>query len=164
MQARGGGQTSNQDDAGADRPTALPAGGRLLAIDIGDKRIGIAVTDPTQMVAQPLATLSRRAGQRFPMNQLREHLVAQTPVGVVIGLPLTQEGQDDARTQEARVVGRLIHEKTRLPIALVDERHSTATALSAIKDLGGRTRQRKGDVDQLAATVILQRFLEQRSR
>ena len=54
----------------------LPTEGRLLAVDVGEKRIGLAVSDPSQILAQPLATLTRRAGRRFPMRQLREHLDA----------------------------------------------------------------------------------------
>ena len=145
-----------------DGPPMLPLSGRLLAIDIGDKRIGLALTDPTQTVAQPLTTLTRRAGKRFPMKRLRDHLEVHRPVGVVVGLPLTEGGKNDGRTDEAQEVGALIAEKTGLPVAFLDERYSTARALRAIRELGGKTRRRKGDVDQLAAAVILQQYLEQR--
>ena len=68
--------------------------GRLLAVDWGEKRIGLALSDESQTLAQPLATLTRRAGKRFPMQQLREHLDAHHPVGVIVGLPLTPEGHE----------------------------------------------------------------------
>ncbi|MEE8191987.1 MAG: Holliday junction resolvase RuvX [Gemmatimonadales bacterium] len=140
----------------------LPTEGRLLAVDVGEKRIGLAVSDPSQTLAQPLATLTRRAGRRFPLRQLREHLDAQQPVGVVVGLPLTPEGAEDERAAQARAVGDLITEKSGLPVQYWDERMSTARALGAIKEMGGSTRGRKGDVDRLAATVILQHFLDSR--
>ena len=85
--------------------TALPAEGRLLAIDIGDKRIGLALSDPTQMLAQPLGTLTRCGGKRFPLQQLRIHLEAHRPTGVVVGLPLESDGSEGDRAVEARRIG-----------------------------------------------------------
>lgn len=140
----------------------VPAEGRLLAIDLGDKRIGLAMSDPTQMLAQPLDTLTRRAGRRFPLKQLRAHLDAHGPVGIVFGLPLESDGTEGDRALEAREAARLIQDKTGLPITFLDERMTTARALRAVRDLGGGTRGRKGDVDQLAATTLLQSFLDGR--
>jgi putative Holliday junction resolvase len=134
----------------------------LLAVDVGQKRIGLALSDPSQTLAQPLATLTRRAGRRFPMRRLREHLDAHRPVGVVVGLPLTPDGAEDERAAEARTTGALIAAKTGLPVAYWDERMTTARALGAVRELGGGTRGRKEDVDQLAATVLLQHFLDGR--
>ncbi len=142
----------------------LPTEGRLLAVDVGEKRIGLALSDPSQVLAQPLATLTRRAGKRFPMQRLREHLDAHRPVGVVVGLPLTPEGKEEEAATVARTVGTAIGEKTGLPVCYWDERMSTARALDAVREMGGSTRGRKGDVDQLAATVVLQHFLESRRR
>ena len=68
----------------------LPLNGRLIAIDWGERRIGVAISDEMQTVARPLATLTRRDGKRFPMQQLRAHLDEQHPVGVVVGLPLDE--------------------------------------------------------------------------
>ncbi len=134
----------------------------MLAVDVGEKRIGLALSDPSQTLAQPLATLARRAGRRFPMQRLREQLDTHQPVGIVVGLPLAPDGSEDERAAGARAVGRLIAEKTGLPVCYWDERMTTARALGAIRDLGGNTRGRKGDVDQLAATVLLQHFLDSR--
>ncbi|MGD2136007.1 MAG: Holliday junction resolvase RuvX [Gemmatimonadales bacterium] len=141
---------------------ALPPHGRLLAVDVGAKRIGLALSDPDQMVAHPLATVTRRAGKRFPMRALRTHLERQRPVGVVVGLPLTPEGAEDARAAEAREVGSLIQARSGLPVAFQDERMTTARALSAVRDLGGGMRGKKDRVDQLAATTLLQSFLDGR--
>ena len=85
-------------------------------------------------------------------------------MGVVVGLPLTPEGAEDERAAAARAVGDLITEKSGLPVQYWDERMSTARVLGAIEEMGGSTRGREGDVDQLAATVILQQFLEGRRR
>jgi putative Holliday junction resolvase len=140
----------------------LPADGRLLAIDIGDKRIGLAMSDPGQRIAQPLDTLTRRAGKRFPLRQLRLHIDAHVPVGIVMGLPLESDGAEGNRATEVRDLADLIRGKSGLPVVLHDERMTTARALRAVRDLGGGTRGRKGDVDQLAATTLLQSFLDGR--
>jgi putative pre-16S rRNA nuclease len=140
----------------------LPSIGRIVAIDVGEKRIGVALSDPHQVVAHPLTTLTRRPGRRFPMARLREHLDRHHPVAVVVGLPLSPEGAEDERARAARSIGTLIHEKSGLPVAYWDERMTTARALSAVRDLGGGTRGRKSDIDRLAATTLLQSFLDAR--
>ncbi len=96
------------------------------------------------------------------MQQLKQHLYLHQPVAVIVGLPLTPEGIEDRAAQGARSAGCLIAEKTGLPVDYWDERMTTARALGAIKQLEGHTRGRKGDVDQLAATVLLQTFLDSR--
>lgn len=138
----------------------LPNSGRLLAIDWGEKRIGVAISDPEQRHAHPLTTLTRRQGRRFPLKQLKSHLDEQAPVGVVFGLPLEASGDEGPTARRVRDEGGLLGEKTGLPIIFLDERMTTARALSAIRDLGGSTVGRKGDVDQLAATVLLQTYLD----
>ncbi len=142
----------------------LPTAGRLLAVDWGEKRIGLAISDPEQRHAHPLGILSRRQGKRFPLKQLKQHLEEQAPVGVVFGLPLEASGEEGPNARRARGEGGLVSEKTGLPVAFIDERMTTARALGAVRDLGGSTRGRKGDVDQLAATVILQHFLDRHPR
>ena len=134
--------------------------GRILAIDVGDKRIGIAISDPTRMVAQPLTTLTRRVGKRFPMQQLKSVLDAYDTTTIVVGLPLTEDGDEGDRAREARSVGDIITTKTGLMVQYVDERMSTSQALRTVREMGGSTRGRKQDVDALAATVILQRYLD----
>lgn len=140
----------------------LPSTGRLLAVDVGEKRIGLAISDPDQTVAVPLATLSRRAGRRFPMARLRRLLDEHQPCGVLVGLPLAESGAEDPRAAPAREAGRLIADKSGLPVCFWDERMSTARALRAVRDMGGRTREDKGMVDQLAATTLLQGYLNSR--
>lgn len=141
---------------------SVPAEGRLLAIDLGDKRIGLALSDPAQTLAHPVGTLTRRAGKRFPLKQLREHLETHRPVGIVFGLPLESDGTEGPRAHEAREVGALIQARAELPVCFFDERMTTARALRAVRELGGKTRGRKGDVDRLAATTLLQTFLDGR--
>ena len=84
--------------------STIPFTGRILAIDPGTKRIGLAVSDPTQTLAQPLTTLTRREGKRFPLQNLKAHLDEHEPVGIVIGLPLASDGSEDERAAAARDV------------------------------------------------------------
>ena len=140
----------------------LPSPGRLIAVDWGDVRIGLALSDESQILASPLETLVRRPGKRFPMPRFLELVATHAPVGVVVGLPLTGEGTEEASAVAARELAALVGRRTGLPVALWDERMSTARALAAIREQGGRTRGRKKDVDALAAAVLLQHYLDAR--
>ncbi len=146
------------------RLSAIPSAGRILAIDLGDKRIGLALSDESQTVAHPLTTLIRRAGRRFPLKRLRSVIAEHQPVGILVGLPLESDGSEGGRAAEARSVGDLVTEKSGLPVEFFDERMTTARALRAVHEMGGGTRGRKQDVDPLAATTLLQTFLDSRRR
>lgn len=141
---------------------ALPSPGRLLGVDWGTKRIGLAISDPSQTVATPLGTLTRRAGRRFPMGQLRPYLETHQPVGVLVGLPLEVSGAEGAAARAARDTGALIATKTGLPVAYWDERMTTARVQRAQRETGGARRDTRGAADPLAATLVLQAFLDLR--
>ncbi len=140
----------------------IPLDGCIIGVDWGERRIGLAVSDPSQNIAQPLATISRRLGKRFPMKQLRKVVEQRRPVGFVVGLPLTAEGGEGGAAEAARQTGYLIKTKTSLPVVFRDERMTTARALTTVKEMGGRTKGRKGEIDQMAAALLLQAFLDSR--
>lgn len=79
--------------------------------------------------------------------------------GFVLGLPLDHNGDETARSTEVRVVGAELERRTGYPVSFVDERYTTAAALQTVREMGGTTRGRKGDVDALAATILLQHAL-----
>ena len=141
---------------------SLPFPGRLLAVDWGEVRLGLALSDETQTLASPLETLVRRAGKRFPLARFLDLVETHGPVGILVGLPLTGEGEEGASAEAARELARTLAERTALPLELWDERMSTARALAVIREQGGRTRGRKEEVDALAAAVLLQHFLDAR--
>jgi putative holliday junction resolvase len=141
----------------------IPTTGRILGIDWGEVRIGLALSDETQTLATPLETLVRRSGKRFPMTRLLELVALHSPVGFVVGLPLTLEGKEEASAAAARETGAAVASRTGLPVELWDERMSTARALGAIQEQRGSTRGRKAEVDALAAAVLLQHFLNARA-
>lgn len=132
---------------------------RLLAIDYGERRIGLAVSDPTGTIASPVGFIQRRLGKRPPIAELVRRATALDADGLVVGLPLDLEGEETPRSAEARLVAAELERRTGLPTRLVDERFTTAAALRAIREMGGSTRGRKGDVDALAATMLLQHAL-----
>jgi putative Holliday junction resolvase len=133
--------------------------GRWMAIDWGERRIGLAISDPSGTIASPAGVIERRKGKRAPIAELVRRATALEALGVVMGLPLDGEGEDTERSRECRRVAAELARRTSLPVALLDERFTTAVALRAVRDMGGSTRDRKGDVDALAATVLLQHAL-----
>jgi putative Holliday junction resolvase len=140
----------------------IPNAGRVLGVDWGEVRIGLALSDESQTLATPLETLVRRAGKRLPLARLLELITLHAPVGVVVGLPLTPEGSEEESASAARAMADTIARYSSLPLELWDERMSTARALAAVWEQGGSTRGRKKDVDALAAAVLLQHFLDSR--
>jgi putative holliday junction resolvase len=141
---------------------SLPTTGRILAVDWGEVRIGLALSDETQTLATPLETLVRRAGKRFPMTRFLELAAEHRPVGLVIGLPVAPDGSETGNAAAAREMADGLARRTALPLQFWDERLSTARALGAIREQGGSTRGRKAAVDSLAAAVLLQHFLDAR--
>lgn len=133
-----------------------------MALDWGERRIGLALSDEIQMIASPLAAVSRRPGKRFPMPALLEHVQQHQPVGIIVGLPLTPEGDEGDAARGARELGTLMASRTLLPLEYLDERFTTARAHRVIREQEGSTRGRKDDVDALAAAVLLQGFLDSR--
>ena len=133
--------------------------GRLLAIDHGERRIGLALSDPLGMIASPAGFVGRRAGKRLPIAELVRRAESLEARGFVVGLPLDGDGNDTPRAAEARHIAAELERRTGLPAMLVDERFTTASALRTIRTLGGSTKDRKGDVDAMAAAVLLQHAL-----
>ena len=140
-----------------------PDRGRWMAIDWGERRIGLALSDPSGTIATPAGAIVRRAGKRPPIAELVRRAESMEARAIVVGLPLDGEGEDTPRATECRRVASELTRRTKLPVALLDERFTTATALRAIHDMGGSTRGRKSDVDALAAAVLLQQALRMTS-
>jgi putative holliday junction resolvase len=133
--------------------------GRLLAVDWGERRIGLAISDPLGMIASPAGHIVRRAGKRPPIAELLRRAEALEARGFVLGLPLDERGEDTERALEVRRVAAELERRSGLSVRLVDERFTTAAARRAIQEMGGDARARRGDVDALSATVLLQHTL-----
>lgn len=121
--------------------------------------MGLALSDPAGIIASPAGHILRRAGKRPPIAEVIRRAQAAEARGFVVGLPLDGNGDETPRSTEARHVAAELEKRTGLPVILIDERFTTAAALRAVRDMGGSTKGRKGDVDALAATVLLQHAL-----
>lgn len=135
---------------------------RVLALDYGSKRIGVAVSDPTRLIASPLTTLSRREGKRPPWPEIRRLAEEQEVTEVVVGLPLDLSGEEGEWAAEVREFGRELERRLALPVHWVDERMSSVRAEQAVRGMGLKKSQReqKERVDSTAAALILQGFLD----
>jgi putative holliday junction resolvase len=142
---------------------AVPAGTRLMGLDVGTKTIGLALSDTRRVIATPLETIRRRRF-REDMTRLTALIDSHSVGGLVIGLPLTLAGGDGPRTQSVRQFARNLVEFRNLPVAFWDERLSTA-AVTREMIAADLTRKRRGEiVDRVAAAYILQGCLDYLAR
>src|SRR5688572_17707359 len=111
------------------------------------------------MIASPAGFIARRAGKRAPVAEIIRRAEALEARGFVIGLPLDGDGNETDWTAEVRRVGAELEKRTTLPVKFLDERYTTAASLRTVREMDGSTRGRKGDVDSMAAAVLLQRAL-----
>lgn len=137
---------------------------RILGIDYGLRRIGLAVSDPTATIAQPLPTLVRRRGKRPPVQAVADIAREYEAAEAVLGLPLNLEGEEDEWTAEVRAFGTALAQRAGIPVRYLDERFTSARAERSVRASGLRKSQRedKARVDAAAATLILQAFLDRR--
>ncbi|HEX5724802.1 MAG TPA: Holliday junction resolvase RuvX [Longimicrobiaceae bacterium] len=135
--------------------------GRILGIDFGERRIGVALSDPTRTIASPLVTLHRRPGKRPPWAEIAKLVEAHEVDEAVVGLPLDLEGNEGDWAAEVRRFGDELARRTGLPVHWVDERMSSVRAERAVRASGLRRTQReeKERVDAAAAALILDGWL-----
>jgi len=140
-----------------------PSGKRILAIDPGERRLGLAISDPEGVLASGLEVYQRR-GLEEDLRYLQE-VVEEWDVGeIVLGLPQNMDGSLGERAEEALEFKRLLEERLRLPVHLFDERLTTAEAERVLLEADLSRRRRKQLRDKLAAVLILQGYLDRRRR
>ena len=141
----------------------LPARGALMGLDLGSKTIGVAVSDPDRRLAAPVETIQRK---RFSLDVAHLFRLAgeRRAVGFVLGLPINMDGSEGPRAQATRAFARNLTKLTALPIALWDERLSTAAVERALIEADASRRKRKAVIDQHAAAYILQGALDRLTR
>jgi putative Holliday junction resolvase len=136
--------------------------GRVLGLDVGTRRLGVAVSDPTGTVASPLATVPRRAPAE-DARALAALAAEQEATTVVVGLPVTLAGREGPAARSVRAyLAELAPLLPELALELADERLSTVAAERALVGGGVRRRARREVVDQVAASVFLQTWLDAR--
>ena len=136
---------------------------RILAIDYGMRRIGLAVSDPLQIIATPLDTL-RISNYEDGIKQLKAIYEKYKPITIIMGYPLGTSGN---KTDQTRLVDQVIESlrsSIDVPIISWDERYTSLQAKSILQQQGRKVRDDKGMVDQLAARIMLQEYLDSRSK
>jgi putative Holliday junction resolvase len=139
--------------------TSLPPSGKLLGLDLGTKTIGVAVSDGMRYSATPLETIQRT---KFTADATRllELIAENAAVALVLGMPLNMDGSEGPRAQSTRAFARNLAQKTPLPILFWDERLSTSAVTRMLIEADTRRDKRAEVVDKLAASYILQGFLD----
>jgi putative Holliday junction resolvase len=131
-----------------------------LALDVGTKTIGVAVTDPLRMFGQPVVTLSRQGVAR-DVEALLELLTKYDPDVIVVGMPFELDGTEARSARLARQIGEGVAEASGRPVAYQDERYSSVEAERALIDMNVSRARRKQVIDQAAAVVILESWLRE---
>jgi len=135
--------------------------GRILAIDYGDARIGLALSDPLGMIASPLKTIpsgTYEANAQAIGQEIKVHAVQE----VVIGMPVAMGGHDTDQTRNVRAFLAVLKRMISVPVEEIDERLSSVEATRVLHSKGVKTGHRKADVDKTAAAILLQTYLEKR--
>ena len=133
--------------------------GRLLGIDYGTVRVGLAVSDADRIIASPMET-RERAGADADAAYFRDVVAREHIMGLVVGLPVHLNGREGVKAKESRQFGAWLAEITGLPIVFADERFSTVEAESALWNAGLTHRKRKERRDRVAAQIMLQAYLD----
>jgi len=137
----------------------LPSRGRLIGVDVGTVRVGLAVCDVDRKIASPLGTYTRRSAALDAAHYARV-AAAEAAVGFVVGLPISLNGTEGPKAAECRRFGERLRATTGLPVVFWDERFTTAYAEDALWDAGLTHKKRRGRRDRVAAQFILQAYLD----
>jgi putative Holliday junction resolvase len=132
---------------------------RLLGVDYGSVRVGLAISDAERRIASPLTTYTRRDAEqdaRFLQQLVQEQEVA----GWVVGLPLHNDGREGHKAKEARAFGQWLKERTGLPVTFWDERFTTMEAEAFLWQAGLTHKRRRQRRDRVAAQILLQAYLD----
>ena len=162
---RKGPPTNRPMDQGMDQAQdkAIKATGRILGLDVGDRRIGVAVSDELGLTAQPVLTLVRK-NRRQDFGSLARLVRKYGCAQVVVGNPLYMSGDISPQALKAQALAQALHLETGAEVTLWDERLSTTEAHRHLDAAGRLPADRRAVIDQVAAVLILQSFLDSRSQ
>lgn len=133
--------------------------GRLLAIDYGEKRLGLAISDPNQIISKPLKTIIL-SDSKYIYNELEKIISDYEIQKLIIGLPVGMNGKNTQQTRKVEAFREFLQNKIDIPIILFDERLSSVSAKKSLISQGVKTGHNKSKIDQTAAAIFLQHFLD----
>ncbi len=134
---------------------------RIMAVDLGLVRTGLAICDPGEMLATPVGTITEGNPEKVPAAVAAEAKRLQAEM-IVVGLPKNMDGTQGTSADRARSFAKKVEELTGVPVELWDERMTTVTAIGYLNETNVRGKKRKAVVDTVSATIILQNFLDSR--
>ena len=162
IRARGAdGMAGDHAHAGAASGTGTgqPSSGRVLAVDYGERRVGLALSDPAGLIAQGLETIhTAGTGETlaFIVNIVEEEQVRE----IILGLPVNMDGTAGEMAGKVEAFAEQLRRKVSCDVRTWDERLTSVSARRAVHEMGGGTRGSKGSLDRIAATLLLQNFLD----
>lgn len=133
--------------------------GRILALDLGEKRVGVAISDPTQTIAQPFKTISF-SNLKALISDLSEIAAGYEIDKIIVGFPLTMKGGYSEKTHEIKAMFEKLRSGLSIPMELFDERLTTVLARGTMRQLNKKPSKERHRIDQLAAQHLLQNYLD----
>ena len=133
----------------------------IMSVDLGKARTGLALCDKTEFLASPYKVIFEKSPQKL-LQKVADAAKEAKAALIVVGLPKNMDGSEGESAQNARAFAAQLKELTGLPVEMQDERGTTITAHSFLNDTNTRGKKRKNVVDEVAATIILQNFLDAR--
>jgi len=131
---------------------------RLMAIDFGEVRIGIALSDPLQIIAKPFEVIKNSNDEKV-WNRLKQIIDEKTVGRIILGLPLNLKGEDTQKTLEVRNFASELKKRIKIPIIFQDERYTSVDANEALKAMGYTIKESREVIDMVAASIILKNFM-----
>ncbi len=133
--------------------------GKILGVDFGDKRTGLALSDPSRMIAGGIGCVSP-GGIEKTADAVAQAAAENSVSAVVVGLPVNMDGTEGSRAERCRKFAGLLEKRLDIPVVMYDERMTTMTAARYLNETNTRGNKRKGIIDTLSAQIILQNFLD----
>ena len=133
--------------------------GRILGLDVGDRRIGVAISDPLHIIASPLSVIDRKIDSNY-IGAIQKIIDEKEVEAVVVGLPLTMKGLESPQTEKVKKFNEELIQKINIPLYSIDERLSSVTAQNSLIQQGIKTGHNKGAIDQTAAAIFLQNYID----
>jgi putative Holliday junction resolvase len=152
----------NDHDATSDTPGRGVLPGRVMGIDLGSVRVGIALSDPRGVLASPWETLKREGSDEVTVDQILAIATGEEVSTIVIGIPVNLNPAKNVADEAMKKFKEVLESKTSLPVIGFDERFSTVMASKRLRESGHNSRSMKSRIDAIAATEILQNFLDSR--